>query len=220
MPIRIKSNIDLGPCVITLKGIEGIIALVTSEFPKATFSANDYIWEIFDEKKAVFIPEISAREKLDEFVVSVKSPNGIPASKKGVFEEIRIVFNNEEATVTCKANPSQQAWIEHFLIDLKKHILPPSFSQRIANLYREGEIYRNSLAFLGSLAVTSLDGMAKATRIPYSHIVIKETPPSPFIENIKANLVSSIIWASIGAILLLLTQWILHTFGIDLNPFD
>ncbi len=82
MPIRIKPKIDLGPCVLTLKSIEGITELVSKEFPNATFSANDYIWEIFDEKRAAFIQEIPQREKLDEFIVSVKLSGAIPVSKK------------------------------------------------------------------------------------------------------------------------------------------
>jgi len=136
-----------------------------------------------------------------------------------VIEEIRIVFNKEEATITCNAHPSQQNWIEHFIIDLQKHILPPSFSQRMANLYRKSEFITLPVV-IGSLVALSLDGITESTKNPYSRIIIKESPPSPFIENIKANLVSSIIWALLGATLLLITQWVLRTYGIDLNPFN
>jgi hypothetical protein len=220
MPIRIKPKIDLGPCVLTLKCIEGITELVIKEFPDATFSANDYIWEIFDENRAVFIKEISEREKLDEFIVSVKTPALTSTPKKDLIEEIKIVFNKDEATVTCDAHPSQQNWIEHFLLDLNKHILPPSFSQRVANLYRKGELSVSLPVVFGSLLAISLDGATDSTKNPYSHIVIKESPPSPFVENIKANLVSSVIWALIGALLLLIGQWVWRTYGIDINPFD
>jgi hypothetical protein len=158
---------------------------------------------------------------LDEFTASVNLLGANPTAKKNMIDEIKIVFNKDEATVTCNAHPSQQTRIEHFLLDLNKHVLPPSFSQRIANLYRKSE---RTLGFpsviFGPFFAMSIDGMLESTKNPYSYIVIKENPPNPFIENIKANLVSSVIWAFIGAIILLIAQWILRTYGIDLNPFD
>src|ERR1700752_3160718 len=221
MPIRIKPKIDLGPCVLTLKSIEGITELVSNEFPHATFCADDYIWEIFDEKRIPFIQEISRRQKLDEFLVIVKLSDANTRSKKAPrVEEMKIVFNKEEATVTCNAHPNQENWIEHFLTDLKKHILSPSLSQRMAILYRTGNISTLFPAFIVSLTTISLDGETDSTKYPYSRIVIKENPPNPFVENIKANMVSNVIWVLIGAILLLITQWIFRTYGVDLNPFN
>lgn len=187
MPTRIKPVQKLPPCVLTLESLQKITALIESSFPNASdtisFSATDDIWEIFEERRDSFLNEVANREKLDSFTVEVKS--------QGVVEKMEMVFDEKEAKVVCVANSQQANWFEHFLIDLKKFLLPSSFAQLLVYVYGQKDFtFDLRLAFLAipvnpSLRITT----------PYCKIVIKQKPPSPFIENIKANIVSNIIWA-------------------------
>lgn len=216
MPIRIKPTHDLGPCVLNLDSLQRIIKLVDNEFPAATYSATDNVWEIYDEPSRPFLDAVSQRATLDSFVVNGKLAT---AANYMLPKEVTIVFNESEATVMCNAQPDQQNWFEHFLIDLKKHILPPSFAQRLANIYRKGNFTLSYPVIIGSVLTMSVEQFSNTAKNPYCRIAIRQRLPSPFIESIKANLVSNLIWALFGAILLIIAQWILQTYGINLNPF-
>ncbi len=194
MPIRIKPSHDLGPCVLTLESIRKIISLIEKDFPVASCSASDRVWEVYDEPSAPFFKAISQRETLDSFRVEAKSE----------FEDVRLelVFSEDEAKVTCIAKPEDDHWLEHFLIDLKNSILRPYYKQLIVHKFGKGEIYFR-LPFILMPFDTST-----AVSTPYCKIIIRQRPPSPFIENIKANLVSNVIWLIAGGILLFILQWI------------
>src|SRR5690349_13104880 len=113
------------------------------------------------------------------------------------FEDVSVelIFDEDQAKVICTAKPEDEHWFEHFLIDLKKHVLSPSVKQLIVHKFGTGEIYlRFPLAF-----VPFDTGTVVST--PYCRIIIRQKPPSPFIENIKANLVSNVIWAVVVFIL-------------------
>jgi len=188
MPIRIKPLQKLDPCILTLESLQKITALIESSFPNASdtiaFSASDDIWEIYDERRDSFLNAISGRQKLDSFRVDVKS--------QGAVEQIEIVFDDKEAKVLCIADPQQANWFEHFMIDLKKCLLPSSFVQFLAYVYGQREITFNfRLLFL----TIPYNNPVPKISAPYCKIVIQQRPPSPFIENIKANIASNIIWA-------------------------
>lgn len=206
MPIRIKPSHDLGPCILTLDSIKNIAALVERDFTEVNYSASDKVWEIYDEPVRTFLDAISKRETLDSFRLQATS------DRKSL--SLRLVFNEEEATVTCEAPPEEGNWFEHFLIDLNKFILSPYYRQLIVHKFGRREIY-----FRLPLLFIPFD-INVASSTPYSRIIIRQKPPNPFIENIKANLVSNIIWLVAGGILVFILQWILRTYGIDLNPFN
>lgn len=220
MPTRVRPIHDLGPCVLTLESIAEITKLVEDDFQIALYTAQDGIWEIFEHSRDAFLTEIGERARLDSFRVVAQvdlehlEGNGEASSEsltafeqmarqyqmrglreKAIGQEwreeryIEILFNAEEAKVKCDAPPTDEHWFEHFLLDLKKHVLRPSFRQRVSGRTEE---------------------------IPYCRIVIHKKPPDPFMDNIKANLVSNLIWLLIGTLVALLVQWILHKFGIDL----
>lgn len=207
MPIRIKPSHDLGPCILTLDSIKKIIGIVEKDFPAVICSASDKVWEIYHEVSGPFLNAISQRETLDSFRIEAQTE----------FEDVRIklVFNEDKAKVTCVAKPEDEHWFEHFLIDIKNSILPPYYKQLFIHKYGKGEIsFKIPFVFL-PLIDTRVVGST-----PYCRIIIRQKPPSPFIENIKANLVSNIIWLVAGGILLFVLQWIFRKYGVDLNPFD
>src|SRR5215212_6524048 len=133
MPIRIKPEHDLGPCVLTLESIQRIAELVERDCPWALYSANDQVCEIYDETKESFLSTISKRETLDSFTAYAET---VEPDKN-----VKIEFNEDKAKVTCEAQPEHEHWFEHFLIDLKKCILPPSFRQVVVHKYGKGEFH-------------------------------------------------------------------------------
>jgi len=166
---------------------------VERDFPNVLYSASDGVWEIYDEPKDSFLNAISTHETLDSFWV--KAESNTSDSKKA----IEIVFDKHTAKIACIASPEYSHWFEHFMIDLRKHILPPSFAQLVAYGLGEGRFYlRLPLLFVP----VDIPLVASA---PYCKIVIRKSPPDPFIENIKANLVSNVIWVIIVFLLGVLT---------------
>jgi hypothetical protein len=162
------------------------------------------VWEIYDETSERFIDEISKRDTLDSFRVYALSDVRVIT--------LELSFNDTEARVTCDAPPTEENWFEHFLIDVKKCVRSPFYRQLL--VYSGHEIYLKLPLVFVPFKVNG------GQSIPYSKIIIRQKPPSPFIENIKANLVSNIIWLITGGILVFILQWVLRTYGIDLNPFD
>ncbi len=205
MPIRIKPSHKLAPCILTLESIKKITELVGRDFSNdwdsVSFSASDGPWEIYDEPREAFLQAIAERSKLDSFIVEVKS--------EGSIDKMGLVFNEMEAKVMLVADPQHENWFEHFMVDLKKCLLPPSFAQLVGHVYGQQDFsFDIRLAFLAIPISPSL-----MISTPYCKIVIRQKPPSPFVENIKANIVSNIIWAIVvfvlGAVFTLVTQQIL-----------
>lgn len=209
MPVRIKPVQNFSPCIITLDGLKGISELIEAEFTDITYSATDGIWEIYNETQEQFFDTIVNREELDSFNLKAESIEGM--EKKSV----ELIFNESTAQVTFNASPNQERWFQHFLTDLDKYLLRPSLAQLLVHTYENPDVYfRVPLVFLS--VPIRLNNLA----VPYCKIVIQKKPPNPFIENIKANLVSSVIWVALTVFLTLVAQWVFSAFGIDLNPFD
>jgi len=209
MPVRIKPSNDLGVCTLTLESIKQIAQIVKADFPGAKHSAADGIWEIYDEDVDTFLAAIQDREKLDSIVIVADSTT--TASNR----HLEIVLNHKEAKIDCVAPQTDENWFEHLLTDIKKHILPPSFAQLMIHTTGKTSFYIGLPPFF-----TVLIPFGPSAATAYCRILIQQKPPNPFIENIKANLVSNIIWLVLGGIFVLAAQWILRRYGIDINPFD
>jgi hypothetical protein len=223
MPLRIKPIHKLKPCLLDLNSIKSICELVQMHYPELLLFAQDKFWEIYDERElSSFLKVISEREKLDSFSVEGYEHEvihfGGDATETGreeMGEEervdrneisgsmyftgragithftgrkarfIKIEFSQDFARVSCEIPPNQSEWFEHFMIDLNKYLKPATFSQII------------------QLAGNELPAPYKAfiPSVPYCRIVIRRKTPDPFIEGIKVNLVSNIIWAILGIII-------------------
>jgi hypothetical protein len=191
MPIRIKPSYDLGPCVLKLDGIKGIITRVIDEFPDARFNATDDVWEIFAEPSEVFLQNISQRKSLESFWVEAEKTNNDLLS-------LKIVLNKKEANVFLVASPKHQEWFEHFLIDIKKCLDKPDFSQVLA--YGATSTGLDIVSFLAATISVTASVSTKANikfSAPYCKIIIQPNQPSALAENIKANLISNVIWAAL-----------------------
>src|ERR1041385_2803234 len=121
MPIRLK------PVVLDLEGIKGICDLVEQNFDSSKFSAEDGVWEVFNETKDKFISAISPREKLDSFTVKAKNIlreeimiQGEMLQEESADKVIRIRFDKDQAKVKFTGLHELENWFEHFIIDLKK----------------------------------------------------------------------------------------------------
>lgn len=207
MPIRIKPSYDLGPCILKLDGIQGIITRVTKEFPDARFNATDETWEIFDESSEVFLQNISQRKSLDSFVVEAQK------TSPDLFK-FDIIFNKRDANVLLVASPKYQEWFEHFLIDIKKYLDKPDFSQLLAYSSSSGF----NLSSVSAFALSTVFSTATKTTIlfsaPYCKIIIQPNQSSTLVENIKANLISNMIWVIlvflVGVFVTLITTGQIH----------
>jgi len=208
MPIRIKPVHELRPCLLNLTSIEGLSALVKKEFPSATFSATDTIWEIYDEpSRDEFLKAISSREKLDTFIIKTP-PASIVSASQSHPKDLELRFTESEAKILFNGNPDDENWFEHFLIDAKKYILSPTFRQLLVYLSTKNQLYLKL-----PLLIIPMDIEISAAT-PYSKIVIHQKAPNPFWENIKANIVSNIIWAiltfALGVIATIIAQQYLN----------
>jgi hypothetical protein len=206
MPIRIKPSHRLSPCVLTLESIKKITELVdqrfSSEVDLVSFSATDGLWEIYGEPRETFLQAISERSELDSFVVEVES--------EGSMDHLGLVFNEKEAKVTLVAAPQNENWFDHFLLDLKKCLLPPSFAQIVVHVFGQQDFSFDIRLLLLASTINPL----RMVSTPYCRIVIQQKPPNPFIENIKANIAANLIWAIalflLGALFTFVTQ---HIWG-------
>lgn len=211
MPVRIKPNIYLPPCTLNLKGIQGIIELISKDSSEISCSAVDGVWEIYSAKSDEFLETISKRDKLDSLEITgqvYEYPFGHPDEGYKIKKQIKIVFSAVEASVSLLAHPDEENWFEHFLIDLKKLLLPPTFSQRFS--FSSGGLkYLSPKIELGIVGVGASLNPSFGFSTPYCRIILQKTPPDPFWENVKANLASNIIWAILvflfGVILTLIT---------------
>jgi hypothetical protein len=218
MPIRIKPVHDLKPCLLDLDSIKGICALVEQNFNRVSFSAEDGVWEVFDEGSNGLVSAVSLRETLDSFTVKAESivrevmKSGVILEAGEPEKTIEIIFNRREATVKFTGPHDVENWFEHFMIDLKKHLRPPRFRQR---LIVDRDVYVPTNLALAGLMVGGLSGGK------YCQIILHKRPPNALIENIKANLISNIIWVILvfvtGILFTLLTLWIYRKYGLNIN---
>ncbi len=206
MPVRIKPIQKLKPCILTLTSIENISNLVIRNFESITFAANDGVWEIYDEgDKENFFKYISDRAKLDSFVIKATDHNKSRA--------LEVVFNEKQAKIHFSASPDHENWFEHFIIDVKKYLLPPTFSQRLVYLYGQHD-YEFEIPFVIKIPIGPY-----ASSTPYCLIILHKKPRSEFAENVKANLFSNLIWLILGVAFTVFAQWILRAYNISINPF-
>lgn len=182
MPIRIKPKYDLGLCMLDLEGIKAIAERVNTDFPSALYTAFDGMWEVYDEPKDGFINAISQRQTLD----GIKITGSLQTQNDE--RKLTIVFDDKEANVTVIASQDYFDWYEHFLIDIKKYILPPSLNQRFGSV--------NDIHFgigIPLLLVRPYIPIAiKGTT--YCRITIKKKPPNPLMENVKAGIITNFLW--------------------------
>jgi hypothetical protein len=209
VPIRINPVQKLPPCLLTLESIEGICSRVTRDFPDAAFSAEDGPWEIYDEDAAQFLAEVSKRDELQDFVVC-----GITTQPA---RRLEMIFNEEEATVKLQADVDQLDWFEHFLIDIQKFLLKPITSQLLP---RRGQIGSLPLPYFLMLTSSLFELYLAGVRAKYCRILIRKKPPNPMAENIKANLISNLIWLILGISFTLLGVWLWRELSIDITPWD
>lgn len=211
MPVRVNPVQHFGPCILTLASLKGICDRVLVDFPSAKFNGTDGVWEIFDEGMDVFIDEVSRRERLDSFTVK--------ASNSSKRSSLKIIFDGQIAQVTLQDGSDAMYWFEHFLIDIRSHLLKPSLRQSLSRpMTGESANFEYSLPGLAMVPFFLFGALSSTSR--HCTIVIKENPPSPRVENIKANLISNVIWLILGVVLALISGWILSEFGIDINPLN
>jgi hypothetical protein len=188
MPIRIKPHYDLKPGVLYLSSIEEITNIFVKSFPEVKFSANIGNLQIYDEKRDSFIEYISKYDSIESF--SAEGQGNIDGS----ILNIKMIFDEGQASVLFDGSIDHNNWIEHFIFDVKKQLHEPSLGQRISIFFKE----------------ETEDGSINRYRNvrPYSRIILKQKK-SQLIENIKANILSNIIWTIIGMFILYIFQWIL-----------
>jgi hypothetical protein len=216
VPERINPNYDLGPCLLDLTSLEEITDLVSKNFAISRFSAVDDTWEVYDERRERFLEAIADREGLQSFSAKAETGDDDRPSEK---RYLSMVFDEEEAKLSFVADPKQLHWFEHFMFDLRKHIHPPQFVQRLAHAYRNKDVI--AILLSAALVIPPTGGVPLAeSNIPYSRIVIREKEPNPLAQSIKANLISSLIWAIIVIIVTIIVQWVAYQFGIDLTPWE
>lgn len=198
MPIRIKPDYNFELCILNLKSIEEITTILCKDFPEAKFSAAEGFWEVYDEPRESFLKYIYGRDNLTSFT----------ATATGIIEghiiELKLIFDKNQAKVIFTAQPEHEIWIEHFIMDLKKQIIPLTFMQKFVAFFFTGRI---------DIDISS----AKWELKPRCKIILKQKPSNPMIGNIMANLLSNIIWLVLGMFVLYTLQWGYHTFGIHLS---
>lgn len=213
MPVRIKPKHFLKPCRLNLESIEKIAYLIESKLRYVELEAIDGIWEIYNENRERFVEQISKRSRLDS--LSISAGVAIAMANVSQFQRMKelddlneksvtITFDSEKAVVSLTAPPEEEEWFEHFLIDLDKCLLPPSALQKVNYLYTNTQPYLRLLPVFRNIFSNTMD----SGTVPYCQIIIKEKPLNPMAENIKANLISNVIWWVLtligGGILMLL----------------
>jgi hypothetical protein len=200
MPIHIKPEYKLKPCMLNLNNIEEITRILSNSFPEARFSANRNPLQIFDEPRESFLEIISDLESIESFIAFAQG------NIEGKPLKLQLEFSEKQAKVIFDAIPEHETWIEHFLIDLKKQLIPQSIIQKISG-------YFDCFFTLDSDGKSGPFGCIR----PYCRFALKQEPPNSLVENIKANLLSNIIWAIAGMIFLYIIQWAIKIFELKSN---
>lgn len=142
-------------------------------------AAQDGSWEVYDEAPAGFLALISQRDSLDGFTL------------QGLGErETTLSFSRTEAKLRCTILPAEEEWLDHFLIDLKKHVLPPTRQQRLIG---QGVTFVDAA---GAAFFLSSGQLIKAgpPSNRYARIQIKEKPPNAMWEGLKIGVLGNAIW--------------------------
>jgi len=184
--------------------IERITMLLTAEFAGVSFKAQDGIWEVYDEPRTEFLAAVLSHRRLDSFEAW--------ALLEDSAYDVTLSFNASEAEMRCNMPPEAQTRLEHIIHDVRKCLIRPSLSQRVALLARDGR-WSAAASLLSAVARLSLDTVVTSTAGPYSQIVLEKETPNPLWENVKANILSNVIWALLGAVALFFTQWAAKKFG-------
>lgn len=219
MPIRIKPSFSLPPCVLYLDGITGICELINLHFEESIYVATDGFWEVYDADAGELLSAIRSHKRLDSLRVSARGlKSGSPTH---IFSDldagVTIIFDDVQARVDFEGGIEHQHWLEHFLIDLKKHLSAGTLYQRIFG----SRTVRFEPGLSIPLFLRIYSGGSVTASTPYCRLVIHKQPPSPFVENIKANLASNLIWSVavfIGGLLFaVLCFWVLTNYGVDIQ---
>lgn len=135
-------------------------------------------------------------------IASLGTETNTPNNRKSV----KLVFSKEEAKVIFDISPDDKDWLDHFMLDLKKHIHNPSFLQRFGGI-------PIPIVFINGAAVIPIQQ-------PYCRIILKPKQPNQRLigigDNIAANVIYDIMKYVIGAIAGILALWLLSRFGIDI----
>ena len=137
-----------------------------------------------------------------EATANVSGGTNIPTIRKSV----KLVFNKDEAKVILDIDPDDKDWLDHFLLDLNKHLGPPTFLQGFGG-------FPIPILFVGGAAVIPIEQ-------PYCHIALKPRQPNQRLigigDNIAANVLYDVLKIAIGAIIGLLAAWLLSQYGVDI----
>jgi len=186
--------------------------VMTSNLPSAVFAAEEGIWEIYDELRPTFLTALRPRKRLDAFRAHAEDLSS------GRSRFVELAFTSTEAALTSTLEPDDESWLEHLIIDLRKALLSPSFSQRLAVAAREGKRGGGGLVLAASFNF-AIESVTTPRRAPYARIVLDEPEPSAFIENVKANLVSNLIWLLLGIAATVVVQWLVRHYDFDPTVF-
>jgi len=214
MPERIKPKFDFGPCTLNRSSIETLTHVMTSNLPSAVFAAEEGIWEIYDERRSSLLEAIKPRKRLDAFRARAEE------TLSGRSRIVELVFTQSEASLTSTLTPEDQTWLEHLIIDLRKALLRPSLSQRLGIVASQAKgLGRGDGFAMVTTLHFAIEYVVARRRIRYTRIILDKPEPNAFIENIKANLVSNVIWLLLGIVATFVVQWIVRNYDFDPSIF-
>lgn len=132
---------------------------------------------------------------------------GEGVNKSNAEKTVKLVFSKDKAQVIFDIDPADKDWLDHFLLDLNKHIGPPSFLQRFGG-------FPIPILFVGGgAAVIPIEQ-------PYCRIVLKPNQPNQRLigigDNIAANVIYDILKVAIGAIIGVFAAWLLSRYGVNI----
>lgn len=207
MPQRVNPTHDFGPCTLNRESIERITEILMREFPSVQFAAEDGIWEVYDEKRKPFLAALTNKKRLDVFRAAANAVDSV-----GEFNDMRIAFDATQAMFRWTVHISEQHRVEHVIQDIRMCLLPASLTQRVALMTRGGR-WLGATSFVSAVTRLPVTFLSTLSTGPYSSIILEKRQPNPFWKSIRANLVSNAIWAILGALLLLLLQFLSTRFG-------
>ena len=132
-------------------------------------------------------------------------------------KSVELSFTRREASVKLRGSNEDMHWFEHFMMDLRRSVRRPRFSER--GLGRKFLII--ILSGLASTLPAPIQDEGLPSGAPYSIIILQQEPPSPLIEGIKVNLISNVIWVVAafvaGIVLTAFIAWMYVNYGVNLN---
>lgn len=149
---------------------------------------------------------IGAEQSLIGLPTTTIASLGVGTGTSNAHKSIRLVFSKEEAKVIFDISPDNKHWLDHFMLDLRKHINAPSFLQRFGGL-------PIPIVFVSGAVVVPIQQ-------PYCRIILKPRQPNQrrigIGDNIAANVIYDIMKLVLGAIIGIIALWLLNQFGIDI----